>query len=127
LQDAAAAASELRRATEDLQTWVTDQPGDAPAWELLARTADAAGLKLRSMRASAEARAAVGDLTGAIDRLRAAQGQARSVSGQDFIEASVIDARLRRLTAERRQIALDARGESRGGRDLPDPDAPPPR
>jgi len=127
VQDAAAAATELRRATEDLQTWVAGQPADAPAWDLLARTADASGLKLRSMRASAEARAAVGDLTGAIDRLRAAQGQARSVSGQDFIEASVIDARLRRLMAERRQIALDARGESRGGREPPDPDAPPPR
>ena len=127
VQDTAAAAPELRRATEDLQTWVADHGGDGPAWDLLALTADAAGLKLRSMRASAEARAAVGDLNGAIDRLRAAQGQSRSVSGQDFIEASVIDARLRRLTAERRQIALDARGESRGGRDLPDPDAPPPR
>jgi hypothetical protein len=33
--------------------------------------------------------------------------------GQDFIEASVIDARLRQITAQRRQLALEARGESR--------------
>jgi beta-barrel assembly-enhancing protease len=115
------AATELRAVTEDLQTWLAGQPTDAAAWELMARTADGAGLKLRSMRAAAEARAAVGDLNGAIDRLRAAQGQARSVSGQDFIEASVIDARLRRLVAERRQLALDARG---GRAQAPEPDAP---
>ena len=107
-----AAATELRRSTEDLQTWVADQPHDGAAWELLAATADALGLRLRSMRAGAEARAAVGDLVGAIDRLRSAQASARTVAGQDFIEASVIDARLRRLVAERRQLVLEARGVS---------------
>ncbi len=105
-----AAAADLRRVTEDLQTWVADQPTDGAAWEQLAATADAAGLKLRALRASAEARAAVGDLTGAIDRLRAAQGQSRNVAGQEFIEASVIDARLRQLVAERRQLVIEARG-----------------
>ena len=55
-------------------------------------------------------------------RLRAAQGAARNASvGQDFIEASVIDARLRELQGQRRQLALEMRG-SRGGRD----DEPPP-
>ena len=105
------AAPELRRMTEDLQAWVTNQPQDAAAWEQLAATAEGAGLQLRALRASAEARAAVGDLTGAIDRLRAAQGTSRSVAGQEFIEASVIDARLRQLVAERRQLALEARGQ----------------
>ncbi len=109
-QDASAAAGDLRRVTEDLQTWVTDQPQDAAAWEQLAATAEAAGLQLRALRAAAEARAAVGDLNGAIDRLRAAQGNARNVQGQDFIEASVIDARLRQLVAERRLLVLEARG-----------------
>jgi predicted Zn-dependent protease len=123
-QDAAAAMPELRRATEALQTWVAVHGQDAQAWELLAGTAEAIGQRLRSMRAAAEARAVLGDLTGAIDRLRAAQSQSRSgLAGQEFIEASVIDARLRQLMAERRQLALDARG----GRDDPrrDPDAPP--
>ncbi|MBX3599469.1 MAG: M48 family metalloprotease [Rubrivivax sp.] len=100
----------LRRSAETLQTWLADVPQDALVWEQLAVATDALGLKLRSMRAAAEARAAVGDLTGAIDRLRAAQAAARGASGQDFIEASVIDARLRQLATQRRQLALEARG-----------------
>ena len=109
-----AAAVDLRRSTEALQTWLADQPQDAAAWELLAGTSEALGLRLRSMRAGAEARAVVGDLSGAIDRLRAAQAVARTPAGQDFIEASVIDARLRQLMAQRRQMALEARGGRAG-------------
>jgi predicted Zn-dependent protease len=117
------ALGDLRRTTEDLQTWVADQPQDGAAWEQLALTADALGLKLRALRASAEARAAVGDMVGAIDRLRAAQSSSRSVQGQDFIEASVIDARLRQLMTERRQLVLESRG---GSRSRPDGEEPPP-
>jgi predicted Zn-dependent protease len=102
----------LRRSAEALQTWLADLPQDALAWEQLAVATDALGLKLRSMRAAAEARAVVGDLGGAIDRLRAAQSAARGAGGSDFIEASVIDARLRQLTAQRRQLALEARGRT---------------
>jgi predicted Zn-dependent protease len=105
----------LRECTEALQTWLADQPQDAAAWELLAATSGALGLKLRAMRAGAEARAVVGDLGGAIDRLRAAQQATRSATGPDFIEASVIDTRLRQLMAQRRQLVLEARGE-RGSR-----------
>ncbi len=108
-----AAAAPLRRSTEGLQTWVAEQPQDAAAWELLAASSDALGLKLRAMRAGAEARAVLGDLNGAVDRLRAAQAQARGPGGQDFIEASVIDARLRQITAQRRQLVLEMRGEGR--------------
>ena len=104
-----AATEGLRRVTESLQTWLADHPQDAAAWEALAATSQALGLGLRSMRAGAEARAAVGDLSGAIDRLRAAQAVSRKDGGQDFIEASVIDTRLRQLVAQRRQIALEAR------------------
>jgi predicted Zn-dependent protease len=113
----------LRQSTEALQTWLADRPHDATAWDALSATSAALGLKLRSMRAGAEARAESGDLGGAIDRLRAAQQLSRSATGQDFIEASVIDTRLRQLTAQRRQIALEARGE-RGGRSGPE-DPPP--
>ena len=64
------------------------------------------------MRAEAEARAALGDVSGAIDRLRAAQRHARSsTAATDFIEASIIDARLRDLTAQRRAQLAEARGE----------------
>ena len=108
-----AAATPLRTSTEALQTWLAERPHDAEGWELLSATAEALGLKLRSMRAAAEARAVLGDLGGAIDRLRAAQAVVRSDAGQDFIEGSVIDTRLRQLMATRRQLALDARGENR--------------
>ena len=126
--DTAAPASNeaLRASTEALQTWLADAPHDAAAWELLASTSGLLGLRLRSMRAAAEARAVLGDLTGAIDRLRAAQGASRTAVGQDFIEASVIDARLRQITAQRRQLALEARGEGRNSRPAPGDEAPPP-
>jgi beta-barrel assembly-enhancing protease len=114
----------LRETTEALQTWLADQPQDALAWDLLAATSQALGLKLRSMRAGAEARAVVGDLSGAIDRLRVAQQASRTAVGQDFIEGSVIDARLRQLVALRRQIALDAREGRVAGRQGPEEPVP---
>ncbi len=105
------AQAELRRSTEALQTWVAEHRRDGRAWVLLSATAEAAGLRLRALRANAEARAAEGDLNGAIDRLRAAQGMARgALAGQDFVEASIIDARLRELTAQRRRLLFEMRG-----------------
>lgn len=110
---AVGANASLRNSTEALQTWVAEHKIDATAWSLLAQGADLLGLKLRSMRADGEAAAARGDLVGAIDRLRAAQRQARSGSGgaPDFIEVSIIDARLRELTSQRRAQLAEARGE----------------
>lgn len=108
----------LREATEALQVRVAEHRDDAGAWALLAQTADRLGLKLRALRAEAESRAALGDSQGAIDRLRAGQRlvqqQRSGATPADFIEASVIDARLRELTAQRRQLAAELRGE-RGG------------
>jgi len=69
----------------------------------------------------------VGDLPGAIDRLRAAQSAARTMAGQDFIEASVVDARLRQLMAQRRQMALEARGGRAGPPGSGHPDEPLPQ
>ncbi len=114
-QQRGGAAVPLRQVTESLQTWVAEHPQDAGAWAMLGGTAEAIGLRLRALRAQAEARAAVGDLGGAIDRLRAGQNAARNASGQDFIEASVIDTRLRELQGQRRQLAIEARG----GREAP--------
>ena len=111
---AGAVNAPLRNSTEALQTWVAEHKIDATAWALLAQGADLLGLKLRSMRADGEAAAARGDLVGALDRLRAAQRQARSGGGgsaPDFIEVSIIDARLRELTAQRRTQLAEARGE----------------
>jgi predicted Zn-dependent protease len=106
------APAALRASTEALQTWVAEHRRDAPAWALLSATSAAAGLRLRSLRADAESRAAQGDLNAAIDRLRAAQSVARASTEPDFIEASIVDARLRELQWQRRQWVL----ESRGGR-----------
>ncbi len=116
----------LRAVTEALQTWLADAPSDPLAWELLAGTSQALGMQLRSLRAGAEARLAVGDLTGAIDRLRAAQQASRGAVGQDFIEGSVIDTRLRQISAQRRQLVLDAR-EQRGGPGRSGPEEPLPQ
>ena len=124
-------ATALRDSTEALQTWVAEHPQDPLAWGDLAATSGALGLKLRTMRARAEAQLGLGDLQGAIDRMRAAQAASRGATGPDFIEASVIDARLRQMVSQRRLLQLEAR-ESRGGRGGPDrpegsedPDRPP--
>ncbi len=102
-QAPADAAPALRRSVETLQTWLADHRADAGAWNALAAASAAAGLRLRGLRAEAEARYALGDLVGAIDRLRAAQEAARDPAYADHIEASVIDARLRELRAQRRE------------------------
>ena len=72
------------------------------------------GQPLRSIRAEAEARYVIGDLTGAVDRLRAGQGLVRSGRASDFIEASVIETRLRDIEAERRREMAE-REQRRGG------------
>jgi beta-barrel assembly-enhancing protease len=118
-------AEALRGATEALQTWVSAQPRDAMAWLLLGNTAEALGLRLRALRAHAESRLILGDLMGAIDRLRVGRTLARgSSAGQDFIEASIVESRLRELEAQRRQIALEARNARGGGSRDPGRDAP---
>ena len=100
----------LRNSNEALQSWVSARPQDALAWGMLAQGEEALGQRLRAMRAQGEARAAVGDINGAIDRLRAAQSLVRSGGANDFIEASIIDARLRQLEAMRREITAELRG-----------------
>ena len=68
---------------------------------------------MRALRAEAESRVALGDFNGAVDRLRAGQRLARGGGQVDFIEASVIDARLRDIDKERRQIAAEERQQER--------------
>ena len=91
----------LAAAAQQLQTWAALKPADALAWQSLGQAWEILGSPLRSLRADAESRYALGDITGAIDRLRAAQRSTRS-SPADFIDASVVDARLRAIEAERR-------------------------
>ena len=119
LADGSAAA--LRNSAEALQTWVAERRQDALAWQLLSQTTERQGQRLRSLRAAAESQAALGNLTGAIDRLRAGQQLARSGGvATDFIEASVIDARLRDLLAERRALVVEQKKSPTGvGSELP--------
>ncbi len=108
-----AAADAPAQAAARLQTRVALQPTDAPAWAALAQVWERSGQRLRAVRAEAESRAALGDVQGAVDRLRAAQRLGRaSAGGGDFIEASVIEARLRVLEAQRRQLIAEAREDS---------------
>lgn len=99
----------LRRSAEDLQTRVATQPGDALAWSYLARLWPRLGQPLRAVRAEGEAAYAIGDLRGAVDRLRAGQRLVRAGNASDFIEASVIDARLRDIQAQQRALAAEER------------------
>ena len=115
----------LQPSAEALQTWVSEHRDDATAWLLLSQTSQQLGQRLRALRADAESQAALGNLPGAIDRLRAGQQVARSqgtadAAGRiDFIEASVIDARLRDLLAQRRELTADQR---RGNQRSPPPE-----
>jgi predicted Zn-dependent protease len=94
----------LARHAERLQTWVALQPEDATAWALLSQLQERLGQPLSAMRAMAESRRALGDLDGAVDRLRAGQRMVGEVSGgRDSIEASVISTRLKDLELERRR------------------------
>jgi predicted Zn-dependent protease len=102
------AGAALQRETEAMQTWVAEHPRDALAWSLLAQCAEPLGQKLRAVRAEAESHAAQGDVVGAIDRLHAGQRMARAGSSNtDFVEASIIDARLHELEARRRELARE--------------------
>jgi predicted Zn-dependent protease len=105
----------LRSSAEALQTWVAERRGDATAWTLLGRCAERQGQSLRAVRAEAEAQAASGNLQGAIDRLRAGQRMVRSgTAGVDFIEASVIDSRLREFMQQHRELMAERRGVRSG-------------
>jgi predicted Zn-dependent protease len=97
----AQAASMLRRSsdvTTTLQTWVSDHPHDAAAWQALARASRETGQPLRALRAEAEAFVAQYDYAAAVDRFKAGQQLAqRSGAQADHFEASIIDTRLREV------------------------------
>ena len=93
----------LKQHTDQLQTWVATHPRDSLAWTALSQLEERLAQPLRAVRADAESRVALGDLSGAVDRLQAGQRRARSGGSVDFIDVSVIDARLRDVEILRRQ------------------------
>ena len=89
-----------------LQTRVATHPQDATAWQLLASVWQAQGQLLRAVRAEAEAHAARYDYAAAVDRFTAGQELARkSHAPEDFVEASIIDTRLRTVQSLLREQA----------------------
>jgi predicted Zn-dependent protease len=103
----------LKARASELQTWVALHGDDSLAWSALGQTWARLGLPLRSLRAEAESRYALGDLLGAADRLRAGQRVARSGGPVDFIDASVIDSRLRDIEAQRKQLLAEKQPPTR--------------
>ena len=90
-----------------LQTLVAAHPNDALAWQLLSQAYGLQNQRIRAVRADAEAHVAQLEYTGALDRLRAAQGLMRSdPSSADFIEGSIIDARARQVDLLVKEQAL---------------------
>jgi predicted Zn-dependent protease len=99
----------LKARASELQTWVALHGDDSLAWSALGQLWARLGVPLRALRAEGESRYALGDLLGAVDRLRAGQRLARGGGAVDFIDLSVIDSRLRDIELQRKQIAADQR------------------
>jgi predicted Zn-dependent protease len=89
-----------------------ERPRDTLAWSMLSQAWQCQGKTLRAIRAQAQVHWLQHDVTGAQDRLRAAQAlvQQKTRDGQmergDHIEASIIDANLRELDSLRREQLL---------------------
>lgn len=106
------ASAAALQSVEALQLWLSEQRLDALAWGAMGQVCESLGLTLRALRAQAEQAYAQGELTAAIDRLRAAQRAARAQPSADFVDQSIIESRLRGWEAERRALIAEARGES---------------
>jgi predicted Zn-dependent protease len=104
---------EAKLVTDSLQVWLSQNPRDALAWELMSQALFAIGNTIGGIRADAESQAAHWDFASAVDRLKAAQDlthQMASQSGLDAtaqFEASIVDVRLRNLEGARKEQALE--------------------
>ena len=108
VQTGTLAASTLQEWASPLQTWVANHPRDAGAWQALAGVWQAQGKVLRAVRAEAEAQVARYDYAAAVDRFKAGQALARtSREADDFVEASIIDTRLRAVESLLREQAAE--------------------
>jgi predicted Zn-dependent protease len=101
-----------------LQTWLVANPRDAWMWQVQAQLNQEQGLLLRALRAQAEVQVASLDLPAALDRLRAAQdllrtGQVPNDSASQ-IDAAIIDARVRDVSAELRRQQARAGAKAAG-------------
>lgn len=92
-----------------LQSWVATHPRDAGAWQLLAAVWQQQKQPLRAVRAEAEVQVARYDYAAAVDRFKAGQDLARrsGAAGADYIEASIIDTRLRTVESLLKEQAAE--------------------
>ncbi|MDD2923916.1 M48 family metalloprotease [Rhodoferax sp.] len=101
----------LNTVVQNLQRWLAARPKDALAWQWLASLYAAQNQSLRALRAEAEAQAARLDYAGALDRLKAAQehvlASGASSTSASHIDASIVDTRLRQITALLKEQTLD--------------------
>jgi predicted Zn-dependent protease len=94
---------------QQLRELIVASPADAQAWQVLAGLLRSQGQTVAALRAEGEAQWVRMDVAGAIDRLRAAQDLMRADRRQsaDHIEASIVDARLRQLQTQWREMQLE--------------------
>lgn len=93
--------------SESLRVWVSDNPRDAQAWQLLATAYHAQGRVVAAIRSEAEANVATLDFPAALARLKAAQEASRRAPAAEHIDASIVDTRLRRIESTLREQALE--------------------
>ena len=95
-------------AADAAQLWLVDRADDATMWQQLASARAAQGRTVAAVRAEAEAAIAQQDYAGGLSRLKAAQDIARGrAQPADYIEASIVDVRLRQVQALMREQVLD--------------------
>jgi predicted Zn-dependent protease len=99
------------QALQQMRTWTSLHPQDAPAWQLQARLHQTLQQPAQAARAEAEARLARLDTPGALDRLLAAQRLARE-QRLDHVEQSILDARVRDVEARLRRQTQEERQAS---------------
>lgn len=105
---AASATRTLAQTTQSLQTWVSDHPRDAQAWQLLSSGYAAQGRTLSAIRAQAEISVAHMNYPAALARFKTAQEWARKEGAQtDHHEASIVDTRTRQIESLVREQALE--------------------
>jgi predicted Zn-dependent protease len=95
-------------AADAAQLWVANHPLDASMWQQLALARAAQGRTVAAVRAESEVNIAQLDYESAVTRLKAAQGLARnSAHAPDYIEASIVDVRLRQVEQLLREQAVE--------------------
>lgn len=94
-------------AAQDLQTWLADHPRDAQAWQLLSEAYSQQNRNVAAARAWAEVDIAHMEYEAALNRLQAAQSLLRQSAAPDNVEASIVDARARQISARLKEQTLE--------------------